>query len=107
MAVARKTITPAAERVHFNLDTFEREGGAKEVFAAVIAERRIEMVDPVELDWQDLNDLDTPDEFLRFCFTPEDKEFFMAQKITAWRLNGLMEAYMKHYGLGDKGKGRA
>ena len=105
MAVAKATLIKA-EHVHFNIDTFEREGGSKEIFAAVVAGKRIQMTDPVELDWQDLNNLDSPDEFLAYCFSEEDRKYFMAQKIEAWRLNGLMDAYMKHYGLGDKGKGR-
>lgn len=95
------------DKVHFNLDTYEKEGGEKEPFTAFINGRTIVMTDPTDLSWQELEDLDDPDRFAELVMTKEDGEFFLKEPLKAWQLNGLMDGYMTHYGLGSRGNGRA
>jgi hypothetical protein len=110
MAATRKT-TPAPKRpdngtVHFSLDTFEREK-TYEPFAADLGGRRVVMTDPQELEWVDLAELESPAEFIDLCMAEEDKTHLLSLGLTSWQMNGLMDAYMAHYGIGNRGKGRA
>jgi hypothetical protein len=34
----------------------------------------------------------------------EDKDRFLKQNVNGRQMNALLEGYMKHYGIGDKGK---
>jgi hypothetical protein len=92
--------------VQFSLDTFEREK-TYELFAADLGGQRIVMTDPAELEWQDLAELDDPVEFIDLCMSDEDKEYLLSLRLKAWQLEGLMSAYMTHYGIGNRGKGIA
>lgn len=107
----KKTGTAALGRidsgaVQFSLDTFEREK-TYELFAADLGGKRIVMTDPAELEWQDLAELDDPVEFIELCMSDEDREYLLSLRLKAWQLEGLMAAYMTHYGVGSRGKGVA
>ena len=108
MATPKKPAShrPDAGTVHFSLDTYEREK-VYEPFAADLGGRRIVMTDPQELEWLDLATLESPAEFIDLCMGDEDREYLLSLKLKSWQLNGLMDAYMSHYGIGDRGKGRA
>jgi len=71
-------------------------------FVAQVGGRSITMIDPETMDWQDVMDIDSPLDFLRYCVTGEDREFIFGLKMPAWRLGRLMENYQKHYGLEEK-----
>lgn len=93
-------------KVAFNLDTFEREN-APEPFVIVLGGRRIEFADPQDLDWQDLMEIDDPDELTEKCLSAEDKVYFYSQKIEAFKLRELLERFRDHYGLGSPGNAGA
>ena len=99
--------TKATPTVHFNLDTYEREGKVAEPFVAVIGGKPITMNDPVDLDWRDLEKIDDPDTFAELVIPEDEQETFLGAKMKAWQLNGLMDAYMTHFGLGSRGNARA
>jgi hypothetical protein len=111
---ARKTASPArpirsapsatktAGPVHFNVDTYENENPV-EIFAAVIGKKRIEMVDPQDMDWQEVGGIDDPESFADLAVPEEHRQHFLDTKMTVREVNALMDAYMQHYGLGDRG----
>lgn len=102
--------TALPKDINVNLDDLEREESYKP-FAIQLGGRRIEMVDPAEIDWQDLLEIENPVYFLRYALSEEkpedeelsDKDFFKAQKIPGWKLGKIIELYTKHYGLDKPG----
>jgi hypothetical protein len=94
------TNLPHADIV-LDLDTEERTD-TRPVFAANVGGRRIVMQDPEDLDWQDLYEIQTPQDFLHACLSPEDRKHLFEQKLPAWKLGKLISAFMNHYGLEDK-----
>lgn len=111
MATPRKTTTGPrpvdSAKVHLNLDTYEGERGVEEPFAFVIEGRRIVLLNPRDVAWQDLAELDDPYALAEICMTEEDGNFFIEQRMPARKLEALMQAFQKHYGLGSRGNARA
>lgn len=94
--------------VALNLDTLEREGGAREPFVVVLASKRLLLSDPQEIDWQKLlTALRDPHVFFRLIVPPDDHELFFGAEMPGWKMNKLMEAYMAHYGLPSPGEANA
>lgn len=91
------------QKIMDNLDEFERTE-RYELYAFGFKGRRIELVDPAELDWQDLANLRDETEFLKLSMSDEDLGFFLDQKVPVWRVKELMERYFKHYGIEDESK---
>lgn len=88
--------------VIFDLDVEVKED-PKPPFVANISGRAIQMTDPEDIDWQDLVDIgDNPVMFLRFCVTPEDRDYIFGLSMPGWKLGRLMENYQKHYGIDEK-----
>lgn len=98
----RSAPSAKAGPVHFNVDTFEREEVA-ETFAAVIGGKRIEMIDPQEMDWREVQGIDDPETFADLAVPAADKDTFLKAKMSVAAVNALMDAYMAHYGLGSAG----
>ena len=108
MATSRtRSSSASTEKVHFNTDTYESERGDVEPFAAVIGGKRIVMTDPTDLPWQVLEDIDDPESFAELVIPEADREHFLTFPLSAKKLNGLMTAYQKHYGLGSQGNAGA
>lgn len=107
MATTKATPINKNQKVHFNLDTYEREGDVAEPFVAVIGGKAVTMNDPVDLDWRELEKIDDPDTFAELVIPDSEREAFLDAKMKAWQLNGLMDAYMAHFGLGGRGNAPA
>lgn len=99
-------MSTAARKVTIDLNTVDREK-TYEPFVAKIGDREINFVDPADLDWKDLLDIEEPQQFLRYAVSPEDKEFLKKADMPGWKFRLLMEAYTSHYGLDSPGNGRA
>lgn len=99
--------TAASEpKVDLSLDDLEKER-PRDPFRIAINKRTIELSDPQDIDWLDLADLeDDPARFVVLCMSEDDAEFFLAQALPSWKMNTLMESFMRHYGLGGRVKGR-
>lgn len=84
----------------FDLDTLEREG-ARDPFVVRVGGAEVTFLDPQELDWQDLTGADQgdPKQFLGIVLGDKDRDIFFSERLPAWKLNELMKAYLKHYGL--------
>lgn len=93
-------------KVALNLDTLEREDKHEE-FAAVIGGKRIVFTDAADLDWQVLAQLDSPEDFVEYCTTDEDRKHIYETSIPGWKFKALWEGYQAHYGLGSPGNARA
>lgn len=101
---------PAIEKtkVTLDLDALEREGAVDEPFTFRYKERDYEMIDPQEIDWQDLlSGLRNPGLFVRFAMSNEDQKNFFGERVPAWKMNALMQAYQEHFGLPDLGNANA
>lgn len=91
-----------------DLDALEREGAVAEKFTFTFGGRQYEMVDPQEIDWQDLlSGLRNPAMFIRFAMSAADQKEFFGARVPAWKMNRLMEAYQQHYGIPDLGNASA
>lgn len=85
----------------FDLDALEREDTG-DAFTFSVAGREITLLDPQEMDWQDLATLNGEDASQFFGAAIEDDDdadFFLDQAMPAWKLDKLMTAYLKHYGM--------
>lgn len=96
-------VAPFVQPVDFDLDTAQRpEESVKPEFTARIGGRVVTFQDPETLDWKDLLDIEEPVGFLRYSVSEDDRLHILAQKMEAWKLGQLMEAYQQHYGFEDK-----
>lgn len=92
----------------FDLDALERQGAAAAPFKFIHKGRQYTMLDPQEIDWQDLiQGLRNPALFVRFAMPIDQQRDFFTSRIEAWKMNALMEQYQKHYGLPDLGNASA
>jgi len=95
------------QKINLNLDTLEREQ-TYEPFTISIQGRALVLVDPKEIDWKDLLDIEQPVQFLGHVFSSDDdKAFFKKQNFPGWKLDAIIEQYTRHYGLSNSGGGVA
>jgi len=93
------------DNITLNLDTIESE--VAEPFVFSVGAEKFTMTDAQDLDWQVLMDLESPLDFFRHCLPEEDKDRFLKQEVSGRKMNALIQAYMTHYGIGDKGNAAA
>jgi hypothetical protein len=104
----RRAAGQKKEGVVFDLDAIEREGVVAEPFRFQYEGEQYEMLDPQEIDWQNLlSGLRNPALFVRFAMPLSEQKRFFSKTIPAWKMNHLMEAYQKHYGIPDLGNANA
>lgn len=94
----------APEPIDFNLDEVTREKTYKP-FAFSWKGRRLTASDPAELDYRKLLEIETPLAFLRYTMSDDDRDFLAENQMESWRLNRLMEAYYRHFGM-DKDRSK-
>ena len=96
--------TPA--RVDFNLDDVKREK-TYQPFVFAWKGQTLSASDPAELDYRKLLEIETPLAFLRYTMSEEDRDFLASPEgaMESWRLNRLMEAYYRHFGM-DKDRSK-
>lgn len=100
------TTDKSAPKVNLSLDDLEKEN-PKEPYRTSLRGRVIELADPQDIDWLELMDIeDDPARFIVLCMSDDDARFFMDEPVPSWKINKLMDAFMQHYGLGARGKGR-
>lgn len=94
-------------KIHFSVEQAEAERAVdrKEPFTADILGRTITMTDAQDVDWKVLAEMESPIEFIRYCASEEDRDYLREAPLSGAVFGKLIEAYMAHYGLGDKGKG--
>lgn len=91
-----------------DLDALEREGGTPPVFDFIHSGRRYILSDPQEVDWQSLIlAMSNPVRFLQMVIPPEDHDSFFSSPLATWKMNALMDRYLKHYGLPTPGEAGA
>jgi len=96
----------APEPIDFNLDDVKREQTFKP-FVFSWKGRRLSASDPAELDYRKLLEIETPLAFLKYTMSQEDRDFLASEagSMESWRLNKLMEAYYRHFGM-DKDRSK-
>ena len=87
--------------IHFNADTAERPDEF-EVFTAVVGDKTLRITDPADIDYQDLLQCETPLEFFKYAMSQEDRDHLANTRLKSWRLNLLLEAYLKHYRASER-----
>ncbi len=102
MTAAKKTAAV------FDMDALEREGEVPEAFTFQYEGDTYTMLDPQEIDWQNLlSGLRNPALFVRFAMPLKEQQRFFAKQVPSWKMNKLMQAYQDHYGLPDLGNASA
>lgn len=97
--------SPEEPSTILNLDELEREGGSPIPFSFMHDSRRYVMSDPQEVDWQKLIlAMSNPVRFLQIVLPPDDQNQFFSSPLPTWKMNALMDAYLKHYGLPTPGE---
>jgi hypothetical protein len=102
----QQNVTTAAKEppLGLDLDVLEREGQAAGPFTFRLNGHVYTMLDPVEIDWQDLmSGLRNPPLFIKFAMLPDDQKKFFGSRVPAWKMNRLMQGYQEHYGIPDLG----
>lgn len=89
------------ELIALNLDEYEREK-TYTPFRFVYHERVMVMNDPSDMDWQFLEELDRDSSIITEAMGEEDRNFFLAQKTPAWKMQKLAKDYQDHYGVGEE-----
>jgi hypothetical protein len=96
--------TDNAGPVSIDLDTLEREDGRPGSFTFQHEGAVFQMLDPQDIDWQDLlSGLRNPALFVRFAMPVADQKRFFALRVPGWKMNRMMQAYQDHYGIPDLG----
>lgn len=105
MATQPRSIKP--KDIVLNLDTLEREQSeVKPEFAIVIGGKRIVFEDAANLEWDVLEQMDSPSDFIAETLSDEDRKALMDAKLPGWKFKALWDAYQAHYGLGSRGNAR-
>jgi hypothetical protein len=96
----------STDKIHLDLNAVEREE-TYEPFVFDWKGRVISLSDPAELDFRQLLEVETPIGFLRFTASQADRDFLASDegRMESWRLNKLIEAYYKHFGI-DPGRSK-
>ncbi len=93
-------------KVNLSLDDLEKEN-PKGIFKFTIAGRVITMNDPKDIDWLTLAEIeDDPVQFVQECMSEPDGDFFVDQQLPSWKMDILIKDFMRHFGMGSRGKGR-
>jgi hypothetical protein len=91
-----------------DLDALERDGATLDPFSFAHNGRRYTLLDPKEVDWQDLiSALSNPFVFFEKTLAGGDQAAFLDTKMPAWKLNKLIDGYMEYYGLPSLGEQNA
>lgn len=96
-----------SKQIHFNLETVEVEAPKEPFVVGLPGGETIAMIEPDELDWQQLLDLDDPVKFLRYAISEEDRAKLAKEKFSGKKFAALIEAYQEHFGLPQRGNGVA
>lgn len=97
-------VTQLNQRVNSNLDEMERD--SKPTFAFVHEGKRVEMLDPAEIDFKDLMTIEHPANFLKYALSDEAKELLATTKLAGWKFNKLIQDYMTYYDLDPNAAGK-
>lgn len=96
------------EPVDLDLDALERDGNRPGPYSFRIEGVRFTLTDPRELDWQDLLVAQrNPLMFIKFTMGPEQYKTFLATHVPEWKMERLMIAFFKHFGMADSPEARA
>ncbi|MER7331662.1 MULTISPECIES: hypothetical protein [unclassified Micromonospora] len=103
-AAEKPSTNPATEDVSLDLDSLERED-PQDPFTFRLKGHTYTIADPKELDWQkQLRAFGDPVYFLRHAMSAEDVEKFFNTELPGWKMEAVMKAYWKHFGLPDLGE---
>jgi len=108
-APAHTAAERAAQTAMLDLDALEREDPAKNLppYSFLLHGRRIELIDPVEIDWQTLIEMaQNPGTFATAAMNRSDREYFESYEVPSWKLDKLIDGYQEYYDIdtGSSGK---
>lgn len=84
------------KKIAANLDKSTRDDVPEPLFM-VIGDKEVEFNDPFELEYRDLDKIENPDAFAKFCVAEGSREHFKKQKLSVWKFKELSRIYMDHY----------
>ncbi len=93
-----------------DLDALEREGddAPRVPFSFNHNGNRYTLLDPKEIDWQELiSALTNPYVFFTVTLPDDQQKTFLGTKLPSWKLNRLIDRYIDHYGLPSLGESGA
>ncbi len=95
-------------RFELDLDNMEREG-TTEPFQVRLGGEEYTFIDPMELDWRELEKALTADlrDFFPYVLGAEQSTKFLENTIPTWKMRKVMEAYSVHFGLVEPGNSAA
>lgn len=97
-------VTQLNQKIDSNLDEMERD--RKRPFASVLGGERFEMIDPAEIDFKDLMEIQHPANFLKYALDDNGKRILAEHKLPGWKFNKLIEDYMKYYDIDPNRAGK-
>ena len=97
----------ATPDVTINLDTLERETGPRPPFTFLHQGKVYGLVDPDEMDWQDLLIASRNPTYMFAKGLTADSDGFFATQMPTWKMNALQAKYLEHFGLPTPGERNA
>lgn len=101
---------PAADTtpVDLDLDALERDGKRPGPFTFRVEGEQFSLADPQDIDWQDLLVATrNPLMFIRYTLGEDEYKRFLRLKMPEWKMEKLMAAFFKHFGMTDSPEVRA
>ncbi|MCW2674784.1 MAG: hypothetical protein JWP14_3373 [Frankiales bacterium] len=107
-SASAKPPAPPAAAVSMDLDDLERDQESRDPFVVTLAGEQYTFLDPQDLDWKDiLAALTNPASFFHNCLPQEQTKAFLATSLPVWKMDKLMKAYAKHFGMPSAGEASA
>lgn len=108
-AVTAEELRPAElkapRKVLFNLDQLENEKSA-EPFVFAYQGKEFELLDPKDIDWQDLMVIQDNPRLTLHVLMPEDQRAeFLELKLPMRKFEALLSRWQDHFGLPNAGEG--
>jgi hypothetical protein len=96
----------AAVAVSLDLDTLSKfdviDDAVEEEFTIRLKGHVFSMIDPRDIDWQDVfQSLRNPVMFMRYAMPADQQDLFYSLRMPAWQLGVVMERWHKHYKMAD------
>lgn len=89
-----------SKAIALNLDLEEKdEADQFEPFTIVMFQREMTLIDPTDMDYRDLADIEDAVDFARYAFSVEDRQFLADKTVPGWQFGKIFEKYNEHFGL--------
>lgn len=88
------------KKIALDLDSVTRNDRPEDYYV-MIGGKPVQLLDPVELDFRDLDEISEPEAFTRHCVAKDDREHFRNTDLPTYKFRRLMDNYAEHFRLDE------